>query len=356
MLEVLRSGHLSLGPRVPAFEDAFAARIGARHASAGLLVPPGLHLALRAVGVAAGDEVVTTPFSFVATANAPGLRGRPAGLRRHRSGDAQPGPGRGRRPTGAHDSAAARPHLRLPRRPAGVRAPRAADRRGRGRVAGGALRGRHHRRGARPSGDLRVLRQQADHHRRGRDDRPRLGGAQAADRLASATRAARPTWTGSTTTGSASTTASRISRARSAPAQLDPARRAPLRPRAGGRGPYREALAPLAAEHGLALPCEDAGGNQAQLVRLPACSCRRASIATPRSLALREHGVQSKPYLPAIHLMSYYRERFGHRPGEFPVCERVSASSLALPFFPEMTEAAGRPRGRRARPGHRGLT
>ena len=44
--------------------------------------------------------------------------------------------------------------------------------------------------------------------------------------------------------------------------------------------------------------------------------------------------MQSKPYLPAIHLMSFYRERFGHRPGEFPVCEDVAERSLALPFFP----------------------
>jgi perosamine synthetase len=36
--------------------------------------------------------------------------------------------------------------------------------------------------------------------------------------------------------------------------------------------------------------------------------------------------------------MSFYRERFGHREGEFPVCEDVAARSLALPFFPEMTE------------------
>jgi len=48
--------------------------------------------------------------------------------------------------------------------------------------------------------------------------------------------------------------------------------------------------------------------------------------------------VQSKPYLPAIHLMSFYRERFGHRSGEFPVCERVAAASLALPFFPQLTD------------------
>jgi perosamine synthetase len=36
--------------------------------------------------------------------------------------------------------------------------------------------------------------------------------------------------------------------------------------------------------------------------------------------------------------MSFYRERFGHREGEFPVCEDVAARSVALPFFPAMTE------------------
>ena len=54
--------------------------------------------------------------------------------------------------------------------------------------------------------------------------------------------------------------------------------------------------------------------------------------------ALGAQGIQSKPYLPAIHLMSFYRERFGHREGEFPVCEDVAARSIALPFFPQMTD------------------
>ena len=54
--------------------------------------------------------------------------------------------------------------------------------------------------------------------------------------------------------------------------------------------------------------------------------------------ALGARGIQSKPYLPAIHLMSFYRERFGHREGEFPVCEDVAARSIALPFFPQITE------------------
>ena len=69
VIEVLRSRQLSLGPRVPAFEDAFAARLGSRHASAVSSGTAGLHLALRAVGVTDGDEVVTSPFSFVASAN-----------------------------------------------------------------------------------------------------------------------------------------------------------------------------------------------------------------------------------------------------------------------------------------------
>jgi perosamine synthetase len=54
--------------------------------------------------------------------------------------------------------------------------------------------------------------------------------------------------------------------------------------------------------------------------------------------ALAEQGVQSKPYLPAIHLMSFYRERFGYELGQFPICEDVASRSLALPFFPAMRE------------------
>ncbi|HEY8582749.1 MAG TPA: DegT/DnrJ/EryC1/StrS aminotransferase family protein, partial [Capillimicrobium sp.] len=70
VLEVLRSGHLSLGPRVPEFERRFAERLGAAHASAVSSGTTGLHLALRAIGVQDGDEVITSPFSFVASSNA----------------------------------------------------------------------------------------------------------------------------------------------------------------------------------------------------------------------------------------------------------------------------------------------
>jgi perosamine synthetase len=98
---------------------------------------------------------------------------------------------------------------------------------------------------------------------------------------------------------------------------------------------YREALAGL---EDLTLPCADAGGDRRGwfvfVVQVPPGTDRDGVVR-----ALGARGVQSKPYLPAIHLMSFYRERFGHRPGEFPVCEDVAARSVALPFFPAMTEA-----------------
>jgi perosamine synthetase len=47
---------------------------------------------------------------------------------------------------------------------------------------------------------------------------------------------------------------------------------------------------------------------------------------------LAEHGVASRPYFSPIHLQPFYREAFGFKPGDFPVTERVAASTLALPF------------------------
>ena len=69
VLETLRSGRLALGPRLASFESAFAATHGSTHVSAVSSGTAGLHLAIRAAGIRPGDDVVTTPFSFVASAN-----------------------------------------------------------------------------------------------------------------------------------------------------------------------------------------------------------------------------------------------------------------------------------------------
>jgi len=66
----IASGWISQGPRVRAFEEAFAARVGAREAVATTNCTTALHLALHALGVGPGDEVVVPSLSFIATANA----------------------------------------------------------------------------------------------------------------------------------------------------------------------------------------------------------------------------------------------------------------------------------------------
>jgi perosamine synthetase len=98
---------------------------------------------------------------------------------------------------------------------------------------------------------------------------------------------------------------------------------------------YRGALESV---EGLSLPCQDAGGARrgwfVYVVQLPRGLDRDGVVR-----ALGERGIPSKPYFPAVHLMTYYREAFGHREGEFPVCEDIASRSIALPFFPEMSEA-----------------
>jgi perosamine synthetase len=97
---------------------------------------------------------------------------------------------------------------------------------------------------------------------------------------------------------------------------------------------YRQRLSGV---EGLVLPCEDRGAERrgwfVYVVQLPEGADREAVIAT-----LIEQGIAAKAYLPCIHLMPFYRERFGFRGGEFPVAERAAERSVALPFFPAMTE------------------
>ncbi len=70
VVDVLRSGRLSMGPRQARFEEMVAERAGRRHAVAVSSGTAGLHLVLLALGIGPGDEVITTPFSFIASSNA----------------------------------------------------------------------------------------------------------------------------------------------------------------------------------------------------------------------------------------------------------------------------------------------
>ncbi len=338
VLEVIRSGQLSMGPFIEQFERRFAERLGVPLASAVSSGTAGLHLALRAVGVEDGDEVITSPFSFVASANAAIYeRARPV------FADIDP------RTLNLDPEAAAaaitpRTRAILPVHifgyPADMPAFEAlAERHGLGVVedACEALGARH-----------------ADGTAVGARGNPAVFGFYANKQLT--------TGEGGMITLASAEQKARIDSERNqgrAPdmgwldhdrlgfnyrlselgcalgvAQLDRLEDM-LAARAEAAGLYRAALAGI---EGLELPCPDAGGDTRGwfvfVVQLPRGIDRDGSV-----VALGKQGISTKPYVPAIHLMSFYRERFGHRPGEFPICEDVAARSLALPFFPGITES-----------------
>ena len=337
VIEVLRSGALSLGPRVAEFERRFAGRVGAATASAVSSGTAGLHLALRAVGVGEGDEVITSPFSFVASANAALYeRARPV------FADIDPMT-LNLDPAAAAAAVSERTRALLPVHIFGYPADmpafeRLADRHGLqivedacealgarhadGRQVGGrghaAVFGFYANKqittgeGGMVTLGEEAMKQRIDSERnQGRApdmgwlDHDRLGFNYRLSDLACALGIAQ---------------LERLEEMLSARERV--------------AASYREALAGI---EGLALPCEDAGGNRRGwfvfVVQLPPEADRDGVV---RALAAR--GIQSKPYLPAIHLMSFYRERFAHREGEFPVCEAVAERSLALPFFPELSD------------------
>jgi perosamine synthetase len=340
VIAVLRSGQLSLGPRVPAFEERFAAYVGAEHASAVSSGTAGLHLALRAAGVKAGDEVVTSPFSFVASANAPVFEhARPV------FADIDPVT-LNLDPEAAAAAVTERTTALLPVHIFGYPADLPAfERLGLPIVedACEALGARHHDGPAVGGrGHPAVFGFYANKQlTTGEGGMVTLGDAEAKARIDSERNQGRAPdmgWLDHDRLGfnyRLSDIACAIGLV-----QLDRLD-GMLAGRARVAALYRAALAPLAREQGLGLPCEDGARHAGDVrgwfvfvVQVPAGGLSRDDVIR----ALRDRGVQSKPYLPAIHLMSFYREAYGHREGEFPVCEDVAARSIALPFFPEMAE------------------
>jgi perosamine synthetase len=333
VLEVLRSGHLSLGPKVPEFERRFAERLGVPHAAAVSSGTAGLHLGLRAVGIQPGDEVVTSPFSFVASANAPIYEGaRPVFADIDpRTLNLDPEAAR----AAITDRTAAILPVHIFGYPADLPAfeamglpivEDACEALGAVHADGTPVGGRGH-----PAVFAFYANKQLT---TGEGGLVALGDAGQKERIDSERNQGRAPdmgWLDHDRLGfnyRLTDIACAIGIA-----QLDRLDDM-LAARARVAEWYRELLADV---EGVELPYPDTDGDVRGwfvfVVQLPHGVDRDDTVR-----ALREHGVQSKPYLPAIHLMSFYRERFGHRPGEFPVCEDVAARSLALPFFPALTQ------------------
>jgi perosamine synthetase len=336
VLETLRSGRLALGPRLGEFEDRLATMLG-HPISAVSSGTAGLHLAVRAAGIEAGDEVVTTPFSFVASANCLlyenakpvfcDIDPRTLNIDPAAAAAAVTERTTGLLPVHIFGYPADLPALEELAAERGLWIVEdACEALGAVHADGAAVGGRGHlavfafypnkqittgEGGAVVCPDAAVKERIDSERNQGRApdmgwlDHDRLGFNYRLDDLSCA---------------------------------LGVAQLERLDELLGGRervaGLYAQALTGIDE---LELPCPDEGGDRRSwfvyAVRLPHGVDRDAAVT-----AMRERGVDTKPYLPAIHLMSFYRERFGHREGEFPVCEDVARRSLALPFYGDLTE------------------
>jgi perosamine synthetase len=346
--EVLDSGQLSLGPMGRRFEEEFASWLGVEDAVAVANGTNALHLAARAMGWGEGDEVVTTPLSFVASSNCLLYEGATPVF-----ADVDPVTFQ----IDAHAAYAAigeRTAGILPVHIFGYPAPIAEL----GVVAG--------------EGGLGIVEDACQAIGALDSDGRRVGTRGNPTSFAFYPNKQMTTGEGGMLIPSSAPMAEAVRSERNqgrspdmssldhdrlgfnyrlsdvaaaiGVAQLEKLDRM-LADRARVAAAYTERLAALGAApagegdpDGLVLPCADRGEERRSwfvyLVQLPSGADRDAVIA-----ALGGAGIQSKAYLPAIHLFPFYRERFGYSGGEFPVAESVAARSVALPFHQAIEEA-----------------
>ncbi|HRC07717.1 MAG TPA: DegT/DnrJ/EryC1/StrS family aminotransferase [Miltoncostaeales bacterium] len=330
--QVMRSGQLSLGPMLKRFEDAWAERAGVAHAIATSSGTAGLHVALHHMGLGPGDEVIVPSFSFVASANAILFTGAtPVFV------EVDP-------LTFNMDPAAVEAAI-TPRTkaieivdifgyPADLPALTAiASRHGLAIVEdacqaiGGGYDGKPYGQWGHPAVLAFYANKQMTTAEGGvilTDDDEF---ARVARSLVNQGRSDDGAWLVHSRLGFNY----RLSDVHAAigVAQLERLDDM-LRDRATVAGWYQAAMAELDG----VTPMYDGPQERSWFVyapRLDADIDRNAVIG-----ALDAQGIAAKPYLPCIHLQPFYQSEHGYRPGMLPVTEAISASTIALPFFPEM--------------------
>jgi perosamine synthetase len=334
--DVLRSGRLSLGPTIDRFEEAFAERVGAPYAAAVSSGTAGLHLLCVAAGVQPGDEVVTSPYSFVASANCAIYEGatpvfadidrRTLNLSPEAVEAAITDRTRAVVAVDIYGYPCELDELRAVCEARGVAliqdACEALGARYRGEPVGsqgasavfafypnkqittgeGGMVTTHSETEWRL---LRSLRNQGRADSGGWLEHARLGFNYRIDDI----------------------------RAAIGLAQLEKLD-AILEARSQVAARYASLLESVP---GLELPCEDDAEHERSwfvyVVTLPEDADREGVISS-----LTERGVQTARYLPCIHLQPYMQERFGYRVGLCPVAEDVAARTLALPFHARLDE------------------
>jgi perosamine synthetase len=348
VLEVLRSGRLSLGPVLQRFERDFAAWLGVEDAVAVSSGTAALHLGVRALGWGPGDEVITSPFSFVASANCLLYEGvtpvfcdvDPVTL------DLDPAAARaavsdstvGLLPVDILGYPAAMPELeRLASESALGMLEDACE-------ALGAVDADGVRVGTR--GNLAAFAFYANKQlTTGEGGVIVPSSGEVASRLRSERNQGRDPdmgWLAHERVGFNY----RLTELQAAlgVAQLERIDGL-LADRARVAGLYGEQLGAIGGSpagegdpDGLVLACGDRGAERRSwfiyAVLLPAGADRDAVIGE-----LARHGIEAKAYMPCIHLLPHFRERFDLRQGQFPVAEEASSRLVALPFFGAMGEA-----------------
>lgn len=337
VLEVLRSGRLSLGPMGQRFERAFADFLGVEDAVAVSSGTAALHLGVRQLGWGPGDEIVTSPFTFVASANSLLYEGaRPVfvdvdpetlDIDPDAAAAAVTEKTAGLLPIDIFGWPAAWPELEALAAKHGLgiledscEALGAVDAEGRkvgsrGHFATFAFYANKQMTtgeggmivptDAAAAARLRSERNQGRAVDMGWLDHDRLGFNYRLSDVAAAIGLA----------------------------QVEKLPRL-LEERAAVAAMYGERLAVVpGVEAPMAARGREVRGWFVYVVRLADEVDRDAVIER-----LRERGIDSKDYLPSIHLMPHLRE-LGYREGQFPVAEAASAHSMALPFFPRMSEA-----------------
>ena len=349
MLESLRSGRLSLGPVQERFERELAARLGVADAVAVSSGTAALHLGVRALGWVDGDEVITSPFSFVASANCllyeqvtpvfcdvdPVTLNLDPDAARAAVGERTAG----LLPVDILGYPAALAELEALASDRGLSVLEDAC------EALGAIDSEGRTVGSRghPAAFAFYANKQLTTGEGGALIPADSASAAAARSERNQGRAPDMSWVDHDRLGfnyrltelQAAIGIGQLER-------LDEL----LAARARVAAMYGERLAALdrgapageGDQAGLVLPCADRGSERRSwfiyAVRLPLGADRDAVVGD-----LDQRGIQAKAYMPCIHLMPHYRERFGFREGQFPVAEDASARLLALPFFPGIEES-----------------
>ena len=338
--DVLQSQQLSRGPYLEAFEDAMAQRCGTEHAVAVSSGTGALHCIVAALDLPAGDEVITTPFSFVASSNVllyEDLRPRyvdidPStyNLDVDRAADAITPETEAILAVDVFGVPADWPALSALADEHDLRliddACEAIGAAVEGRTVGGwgdaASFGFYPNKqittgegGCITTDDAALARRCRSLRNQGRSPQPadrmrhdRLGYNYRLDEMSAALGIA----------------------------QLDRLDTL-LDRRTAVADRYREALAPLADD--IVRPARPDGAERSWFVYVVRLRDHFAEDARDQLMThLRANGIGCAPYFPTIHLQPHYRDRFGFAPGDFPVCEKVAARTLALPFYGSMSK------------------